>query len=75
LTLLEGEIRSDGIHPSIEQHLSKYRGLMPTLTLICHLADGQTDPVGVDAAHRGVAWCDYLKCHAKRIYHAAENPE
>lgn len=72
---LEHEIRSDVLHPSMEAHLAKYRGLMPTLALICHLADGHSGPLGIESAERAVRWCEYLAGHARRVYHAAEHRE
>ncbi len=75
LTKLEREMRSDAVHPAMESHLAKYRGLMPTLALICHLVDGERGPIGEGSTIRAVAWCDYLAGHAARVYHAAERSE
>jgi putative DNA primase/helicase len=42
---LEQRLRSGEEHPAIEAHLAKYRSLVPSLALICHLADGAAGPV------------------------------
>jgi putative DNA primase/helicase len=55
----------------IEAHLSKYRSLVPSLALICHLADGGTGPVSELAMVKAAAWAEYLESHARRIYSLA----
>jgi putative DNA primase/helicase len=65
---LEIKMRGDDEHPAMESHLSKYRSLLPSLALLCHLADVGHGPVGIDALGRAVAWAHYLECHARRIY-------
>jgi putative DNA primase/helicase len=63
---------NNGEHEIIEQHLAKYRSLMPSLVLIFHiinLADGKANrDITVDCVERAVAWCEYLESHARRIY-------
>jgi putative DNA primase/helicase len=67
-TNLERRLRSGEMHVALEAHLAKYRKLVPGLSLICHLADGWTGPVGVTAVRRAIAWAAYLETHAKRAY-------
>ncbi len=55
----------------IEAHLSKYRSLVPSLALICHLTDGGTGPVSELAMIKAAAWAEYLESHARRIYSLA----
>jgi len=59
-------------HEIIEQHLAKYRSLMPSLALIFHiinLADGKKGrDITKSCVERAVTWCDYLESHARRIY-------
>lgn len=60
----------------VEQHLAKYRSLMPSLALLFHLiavADGgaQGGTVGEQAAMMAADWCAFLEAHARRIYGAA----
>src|SRR4029079_11092211 len=54
------------------QHLAKYEKLFAALALIFHLADcaaqGARGSVGVDAAVRAAAWCEFLEAHARRCY-------
>jgi len=59
--------------PLIEQHLAKYRSLMPTLALLFHLisvADGSESAgnIGKGAAMLAAEWCEFLEAHARRIY-------
>ena len=57
----------------LEQHVAKYRSLMPSLALLFHLiavADGSAKAgnVGAVAAAMAADWCEYLEAHARRIY-------
>lgn len=72
---LEARVRGGELHPSLESHFSKYRGLIPKLALICHLADGRKGPVGVEAIDKAVMWAKYLESHARRCYEAAINSD
>jgi putative DNA primase/helicase len=67
---LEAELRADTLPAPIESHLAKYRKLMPTMALLCALADGEAKLVRERHALQGAAWCDYLRTHAVRVYHA-----
>jgi putative DNA primase/helicase len=67
-TKLERLLRSGELHPAFESHLAKYRKLVPTLALICHVVDGFPGPVGVDSVRRAIAWAAYLETHARRAY-------
>lgn len=62
----------------VEQHLAKYRSLMPSLALLFHLigvADGsaRTGAVGAEAAMMAAEWCEFLEAHARRIYAMASD--
>jgi hypothetical protein len=73
---LERRLRSDEAerHPAFTSHLSKYRSLMPALALIFELialAAGEhaaTGQVGEPAVRLAAAWCDFLECHARKLY-------
>jgi hypothetical protein len=67
-TFIEVPIRSGELHPALESHLAKYRGLCPALALINHLADEGTGAVSEKAALRAIAFCQYLWSHALRAY-------
>jgi len=68
-TELEPRVRSGNEHPAIEGHLSKYRSLVPTLALLCHLADEpEGGPVLLQSVERAIKWARYLESHARRIY-------
>ena len=72
---LEHRLRSGEEHPAIVAHLAKYRSLIPSLALLCHLAEGRTGPVGIGSLARGIAWGRYLESHARRIYAVAVTPD
>ncbi len=69
---LEAKVRSNGISPALAAHLSKYRGLVPRIALILHLAAGGTGSVSVEAINLAIRWARYLEAHARRVYAAAE---
>jgi putative DNA primase/helicase len=64
----ENRLRRGVEHPAIESHLAKYRKLIPALSLVIHLAEGRSGPLGLDALERAIGWGDYLESHARRIY-------
>ena len=73
---LERSLRADDLHPALESHFGKYRKLIPALALIAHLADApEGGPVTADAVLSAIAWDEYLRPHAERIYSAATMPE
>lgn len=72
----EPEIRSGDLHPALVAHLSKYRKLIPALSLVFAMIDAPE--AGVIEQHhllRALAWSDYLRTHAERLYSAAVMPE
>jgi putative DNA primase/helicase len=72
---LEQRLRSGAEHPMLEAHLAKFRSLVPSLALLCHLCDNVDGPVGETALLRAIAWAEYLESHARRIYAPAINPD
>jgi hypothetical protein len=72
---LERRLRSGDMHPAFESHLSKYRGLVPKLALINHLADGGVGYVTEPAMVRALGLADYLEKHAIRAYGAGAAAE
>jgi len=64
----ERRVRSGDLHPAMESHLAKYRGVAPKLALILHLADGGVGPIAVEPLVRALAWAEYLETHALRAY-------
>ncbi len=73
---LEMEIRGDELHPALESHLAKYRKLIPVLALIFAMIDTPDSGRVIHAREllRALAWCEYLRAHAVRLYAAAESP-
>ena len=77
LVPFETEIRGDDLHPAMVSHLSKYRKLIPALALVFALIN-TPDSGGViyeGELLRALAWGDYLRTHANRLYAAAVMPE
>ena len=77
LVPFEIELRGDDLHPAMVSHLSKYRKLIPALALVFALID---TPDGGGVIHEGeliraLAWGEYLRTHANRLYAAAVIPE
>lgn len=73
----ETELRGEELHPALVSHLAKYRKLVPALALIFALVD---TPESGHLIHgrelmRALAWADYLRTHAERLYAAAVMPE
>jgi hypothetical protein len=69
-TAFENELQRGDLPPALESHFSKYRKLVPSLALVCHLADGGAGPVSDTAMQRALAWATYLRSHAERAYSA-----
>ena len=73
LTELEIKLRADE-EPVLQEHLGKYRSLMPSLALQFHLLNlahtpgVNGGPVSKECAEQAAAWCEYLESHARRIY-------
>lgn len=65
---LETLLRSEKLHPALEAHFVKYRKLVPSLALLCHIADRQAGEVGEEAILRALSWAEYLDTHARRAY-------
>ena len=73
----ETGIRGDDVHPALVSHLAKWRKLIPALALIFALVDtpGSNGVIHERELHRALAWADYLRPHAERLYAAALVPE
>ncbi len=76
LTELEGKLRTSE-EPVVQEHLGKYRSLMPSLALQFHVLNLAHTPtpsqVTRDCAEQAAAWCDYLETHARRVYGLVTN--
>lgn len=72
---LEIRIRDDSLPPYLESHYSKYRKLIPALSLLIHLCEGGHGAVTEGPTLKALAWGEYLESHARRIYHAGANNE
>lgn len=73
----ETELRGDALHPAMVSHLAKYRKLIPALALVFALID-TSDTGGVIGEReliRALAWGEYLRTHANRLYAVAVIPE
>ncbi len=63
----------DEEHSIIQEHLSKFGKLMPSLALIFHLVNcvqlgERLGGVSLSCVEMAIEWCDYLESHARRIY-------
>lgn len=63
---LEHKVRGDDLSAPLVAHLSKYRGLIPRLALVCHIAGNGFGPVSTAAARQAEQWAEYLESHARR---------
>jgi len=69
----EIELRSGDLHPALESHFGKYRKLVPTLAVLCGMADGEST-IGTRSLNRALGWYEYLRSHAVRVYSAGMIP-
>lgn len=65
--------RGDNEHPAIAAHLLKFSKMVPALSLIFHIADGEHGPIPGEQFLRSAAWADYAGAHARRLYESAFN--
>ena len=65
---LERDKLKQDVEPALTAHLAKYRGLIPRLALVCHLANNAIGPVSEAAVLQAIAWGEYLESHARRAY-------
>ena len=77
LVPFEMELRGDAMHPAVVSHLAKYRKLIPALALVFALIDTPDTGhlIGEHELIRALAWGEYLRSHANRLYAAAVMPE
>lgn len=75
ITKLENRILSGKIRPEILGHISKYRSLMPSLSLVFHMVDqslkspGDIDStIQLPSVKRAIYWCRYLEGQLHKIY-------
>lgn len=67
-SVLEQEIRNEDLTNGLSDHLSKYRGLVPRLALINHLAGDGAGEISGEAVATAIRFADYLRSHAQRVY-------
>ena len=70
---LHTEARSGEMSPVLESHLLKMPKTVCGLALLFALVDGDQGAVGYAATCRALAWADYLRSHAERLYSASSN--
>ncbi|HEY9886507.1 MAG TPA: DUF3987 domain-containing protein [Vampirovibrionales bacterium] len=65
----EQGLKKKELHPAIESHLKKYVSLIPSLALQYQLAEDVNSKEVTDIAlSRALAYSEYLRSHAERIY-------
>ena len=58
----------------LEAHFSKYPKLVTSLALIFHLVEtNNLESIGIESLTKALAYSEYLKGHAKKIYALAES--
>ncbi|MDC5223987.1 YfjI family protein [Acinetobacter baumannii] len=72
-TQLNGITIPNEEHAIIQEHLSKFGKLMPSLALIFHLIDSvqlgeRIGGISLSCVEMAIKWCEYLESHARRIY-------
>lgn len=72
-TDLEAKIRDEDETPALCAHFSKYRGLVPRLALVTHLASGGRGAVTERALWNAICLANYFEGHARRAYGAGKN--
>lgn len=77
---LEKSLRSGQIeNPNFESHISKFRSLMPSLSLLFQIIESQAMNgkflVGKEATKLSIRWCEYLEFHAKKVYKVASSSQ
>lgn len=76
LVLLTQRIAAED-DPLMQEHLGKYRKLVPALSLIFHLVEMAAGkikpgrPIGVKSLQLAIRWSVYLESHARRVYSMA----
>ncbi len=70
--ILEANVRSRSLPEPLAAHLSKYRGMVPRLALILHLAGNGCGPITGDAMRAAIKWAVYLEQHARRMYASSD---
>ena len=74
---LNKELQSGELHPALESHFQKYTKHIPALALIfAHIDTPDSgNLVSEKELARALAWDEYLRTHAIRIYQSATQPE
>jgi hypothetical protein len=67
--------RSDKLPPVLTSHLSKYASMVPSLALIFAVADGVTGAIPVQYVNQALAWAEYLRGHAERVFACTTRPD
>lgn len=69
---LEAKLRNESLPEHRGAHLSKFRGLVPRLALILHLAGDGTGRIALEPMCVAIQWAHYLEAHARRMYGVVE---
>lgn len=70
---IQTEARSGELSPTMEAHLLKMPQTVARLALIFELVAGGRVHVGIDATIQALAWAEYLRSHANRVYSLGAN--
>jgi len=69
----------DNQHPALESHFTKYKSLVPSISLIIELMDcdnlDNVKTISKVSLTKAIQYVEYLRSHAYRIYGMANSPE
>lgn len=68
MTEIQTDARSGNLSPVLESHILKMPKTVASLALIFELIEGGRFEVGEQSTLRALAWADYLRSHATRLY-------
>lgn len=68
----EAIVHGGKLHPALESHFAKYRGLVPTIAGIFYVLNNKdfaTNPdIDAESMNSAITYVEYLRSHAERIY-------
>jgi hypothetical protein len=68
MTEIQSEARSGTMAPTLESHILKMPKTVVSLALLFELIDGGRSEVNERAMRMALAWAEYLRSHANRLY-------
>lgn len=69
---VQTEARSGTLPSTMESHILKMPKTIASLALLFEMIEGASETVGEASTLRALAWADYLRSHANRLYAAGQ---